>query len=90
MKNNAKNRSLDFLPSETLLVTLWTDLYQQCLSTANKHRVILKQGHPDYIHASFVNVRHQIPSYKNITSLAELQLKTCLLTLYTRVFYGFL
>ena len=28
MKNNAKNRSQDFLPSETLLVTLWSDVYQ--------------------------------------------------------------
>ena len=26
MKNNAKNRSQDFLPSETLLVILWSDV----------------------------------------------------------------
>ena len=28
MKNNAKNRSLDFLPSKILLTTLWSDVYQ--------------------------------------------------------------
>ena len=32
------------------------------LCTANKHRVILKHGHPDYIHASYVNVRLYICS----------------------------
>ena len=70
VKNKAMNRSMDYLPGEILHVI------SPCVATmnsfrmfifflvhtytANKHRVILKQGHPDYIHASFVNVSYVI------------------------------
>jgi len=65
VKNKALNRSMDYLPGETLhvippCVPCMNKSSSWCIHTANKHRVILKQGHPDYIHASFVNVSYVI------------------------------
>ena len=60
LKNKAKNRSMDFVPSETLPAhCMWwlcvCMQYNYHLITADEHRVILiKEG--DYIHASHVNV----------------------------------
>ena len=42
-------------------------ILQSFFSTADKYRVVLKQGNPDYINASFVNV-HKIYCVNYIAS----------------------
>ena len=52
-----KNRSMEFLPRE-LIVLKNHHTYMHCLPfAADKHRVHLKGVLPDYIHATAVNVK---------------------------------
>ena len=59
LQNKAKNRSMDYLPSEAQALYC-IQILQSFFSTADKYRVVLKQGNPDYINASFVNVRKMV------------------------------
>ena len=50
---------MDYLPSEAPAALLYSNfaIIFFHMHAADKYRVVLKQGNPDYINASFVNVR---------------------------------